>query len=294
MTVDSEHGAPRKSFLLGIGAQKAGTSWLHRYLNSHPQVNMGFVKEYHIFDALTIDEAYLKERYLVARLRQGEQVSATPIDKTIALFLTNTQHYFDYFSHLLNSNKTCLLTGDITPSYSGLSASTMAKIRAEILARGLDMKVVFIMRDPVERCISAMRMGLRNRGLHPSLEQEEHALRNLYASRPYLMRTNYHATIANLEEVFPPNEIHYAFYEHLFNDQSMQKLTQFLGINDEPADFEKTFNVSRTSNQIGTHLQREVALHYTDVYHSLASRFGEQNLPMNWQRQMSTLRTGVD
>ncbi len=41
-------------FLLGVGAQKAGTSWLHQQLHSRPDANFGFCKEYHIHDVLTV------------------------------------------------------------------------------------------------------------------------------------------------------------------------------------------------------------------------------------------------
>ena len=41
-------------FLLGVGAQKAGTSWLHQQLHQRSDADFGFLKEYHIHDALTI------------------------------------------------------------------------------------------------------------------------------------------------------------------------------------------------------------------------------------------------
>ena len=38
-----------KTVLFGIGAQKAGTSWLHSVLSSHPECHLP-VKEVHYFD----------------------------------------------------------------------------------------------------------------------------------------------------------------------------------------------------------------------------------------------------
>ena len=38
-------------FVLGVGSQKAGTSWLHKQLDNNKNFNMGFTKEYHIWDA---------------------------------------------------------------------------------------------------------------------------------------------------------------------------------------------------------------------------------------------------
>ena len=44
-------------FLLGLGAQKAGTSWLHAQLNRRRDADFGFLKEYHIHDALPLPAA---------------------------------------------------------------------------------------------------------------------------------------------------------------------------------------------------------------------------------------------
>ena len=38
------------TLLFGIGAAKAGTTWLYRYLAAHPEVRLPAVKELHYFD----------------------------------------------------------------------------------------------------------------------------------------------------------------------------------------------------------------------------------------------------
>ena len=43
---------PGDSFFVGIGAQKAATSWLADYLDGHPQVGFSPIKELHYFDAV--------------------------------------------------------------------------------------------------------------------------------------------------------------------------------------------------------------------------------------------------
>ena len=40
------------TLLFGIGATKAGTSWLHAWLSGHPEVHLWPHKELHYFDAL--------------------------------------------------------------------------------------------------------------------------------------------------------------------------------------------------------------------------------------------------
>ena len=43
-----------KTFILGIGAQRCGTTWFYEYLSQYENFNGGFAKEYHIWDALDI------------------------------------------------------------------------------------------------------------------------------------------------------------------------------------------------------------------------------------------------
>src|SRR5262245_149682 len=39
-----------KTLVLGIGAQKTGTTWLHRYLSRRPEIYIAPIKERHYFD----------------------------------------------------------------------------------------------------------------------------------------------------------------------------------------------------------------------------------------------------
>ena len=41
-----------KTFVLGLGAQKSGSTWLHSYLNHFSFSDFGPVKEYHIWDGV--------------------------------------------------------------------------------------------------------------------------------------------------------------------------------------------------------------------------------------------------
>ena len=44
------------TFVLGAGAQKAGTTWLHAYLSHFDDVDFGPIKEYHVWDGLSVPE----------------------------------------------------------------------------------------------------------------------------------------------------------------------------------------------------------------------------------------------
>ena len=44
-----------KQFILGVGCQKGGTTWIYDQLSKLEQVDFGFKKEYHVFDTLYIE-----------------------------------------------------------------------------------------------------------------------------------------------------------------------------------------------------------------------------------------------
>src|SRR6188472_2567371 len=42
----------QKTLLLGIGGQRCGSTWLYRYLKSHPEIWMSDLKEMHFWDEI--------------------------------------------------------------------------------------------------------------------------------------------------------------------------------------------------------------------------------------------------
>jgi hypothetical protein len=48
--------ADDKLFVLGLGAQQAGTTWVWKYLSQMNGADFGFAKEYHVFDTIHLPE----------------------------------------------------------------------------------------------------------------------------------------------------------------------------------------------------------------------------------------------
>jgi len=174
-------------FLLRVGAQKAGTSWLHQQLHSRPDANFGFCKEYHIHDVLTV----LKP----IRYRQQQGSLLRPHTLRRQRFFSEPHRHYDYFCGLLRRPH-IRLTRNITPSYPYLSAQTLTTIQSEFSQRGIPVRQVFLMRDPVEHIISSQRMKLRKRGQR-NQEEEIQALRSLVNKLPkrFSIRSNYAHTL---------------------------------------------------------------------------------------------------
>jgi hypothetical protein len=276
-------------FLLGVGGQKCGTSWLHDMLMRSVEVDMGFNKEYHIFDARTLPEC---ARFRDGTLKRYDELAAAgrpaPPDTKLALrthFLREPNTYYDYFAQRLAAPG-IRLTGDITPSYSGLSTDTLAEIRDGMAARDVPTRVVFLMRDPVERSWSALRMSRRevarkNPGHVFKLSEFEH-LRASYKKPNYELRANYAATLARLEAVFAPGDIFLEFYETLFAQDVIDRFCAFAGIAPIDADMDKQVNPSPKTSAIPEEVAAEMAVHYAYIYRRLADRFGAAHLKSIW------------
>lgn len=244
----------KKIFVLGVGAQKSGTTWLHKYLSINVNVNFGARKEYHIFDYLYI--------------KNCKGFVASKDDKLRHRLQNEEGAYEEYFSSLI-CNKVNI-TGDITPSYAGLPADCFRLIRSKIESSGFDLKVVFLMRDPFERCWSAVRM-LRKREKIELSELDQ--LKAAYRSDNFIFRTAYNRTIEALETAFTKEQIYYGIYEELFSDQRIEEISKFIGVPFRPEFSSKKWNVSPKLSDAPVALKNEIKKFYSEVYEFCFERF---------------------
>ena len=224
-------------FVLGIGAQKAGTSWLYGALSKQRNVNFGLKKEYHIWDAKFND------------LMKGFKSDIkNPVDAgeiLISLMQNDDDVYGRYFKSLIKG-EVCI-TGDITPSYSSLGSNDFFHIKKLLVHYGFNVKVIFLLRDPLERIWSALRMGKRNAERNGKEITEDELIQNLIHSidaPQHQVRGNYLGTIANVERQFSSSEIHYELYENLFTARAVSALGDFLGFELKGLNFDTRINAS--------------------------------------------------
>ena len=132
-----------KLFVLGVGAPKTGTTWLHSYLSSSDRCRMGCLKEYHIWDAKFIESCSV--------MRMGLKNFKPSKSFFVRYMMQNISGFYEYYFNSITSNRLDI-TGDITPAYCGLSRDKLALVKAKMECAGFKVKVIFLMRDPVERC----------------------------------------------------------------------------------------------------------------------------------------------
>jgi hypothetical protein len=260
----------KKTFILGVGAQKAGTTWLYHHLSHQPNFNMGCMKEYHVFDALTFDDCH---KFLISSFRKIFKTKRfLPYPLYCAYIRYKMQNlpefYGAYFSRLISG--TIDSTGDITPAYSVLTSDTFKKIKDELEKNGFEVKVVFLLRDPFERCWSAVRMFSR---MKKYVIDEEKALRHEFMTKGFVFRTNYKRTIEAIESVFEKKNVYYGIYEEMFQGQRMAELSEFCGVIPKYEFLTKEFNVSKKTVGIDEGLKKEIINFYVDTYRFCNDRF---------------------
>ena len=250
----------RKVFLLGLGTQKAASTWLVKYLAKEKGVRFGFAAKYHIWDVA-------EEQYVPP---------AMPRDRNeLRRFLMRRfpPYYFHHFAKILKDNDV-RLTGDLSPSYCSLPQERIRYIAERFARRGIDTKAVFLMRDPVERCISAAAMWRRKSATAADLSVEEVLLRR-YDSPNYEARTRYPATINAGRAALGHDKLHIGIFENMFEEANLRALTNFLGVSLKTDKASDVRNAGEREKPVSEETRAIVANHYRDVYMDCARLFPE-------------------
>jgi hypothetical protein len=273
------------NFLLGVGAQRCGTTWIHHYLAQHPSVFVSPYKELHVFDVmfapeasgLTREKRFERLRLLVERVLRGEPVDRGALAIALERYRLSlgTAAYLGYFRSYVRPEHRVM--GEITPSYSLVPASGWRFVREFLLGEKLAPRVLFVMRDPVERMYSQLRLNQ-----HMGMAQVRDAYASALETPGVVLRTRYDLTLAALEAEFRPEELLLLFYEELFRPRAVEDLCRFLGIEARPADFSARLNTAPDVGAIDPAFRRAARERLAPVYDFCAARFGRERLRALW------------
>ncbi|MBN9023716.1 MAG: sulfotransferase [Rhizobiales bacterium] len=183
---DASAGPPMPALLAGddargpdficIGAQKAGTRWLFDQLAFHPDFWMPPIKELHYLNGSKRFQRFARpllesaERNLVATNRRRARRIERPLDPQdidwlkARLWLHKQPIDLDRYARLFEPRGT-RIAGDICPPYAIIPDAEAAAVRA----RFTDARIVYLVRDPLDRFWSQYCMILRS---HPEPKPE--------------------------------------------------------------------------------------------------------------------------
>ena len=228
------HEAPQ---FLGIGAQKAATTWLYRCLRVHPGIWLPPVKELHYFTHRSEDRhpgvvgrlwgtdwvnRRLRRIMRPRLLSDLRSLDVARLRWDLRFFLGRRS---DAWYESLFRAGSPRVTGEITPEYALLSAEEVGGVRAAFPR----LRILYLMRDPIDRAWSHMRMLARLRGL--SLDSEETAL-TLARDPTVVARSDYRGTLDAWGRHYPPDRIFTGFLEEVRSDPRalLTRIFAFLGV----------------------------------------------------------------
>ncbi|MGP6087378.1 sulfotransferase [Antarctobacter jejuensis] len=277
-----------KTILICVGGTKCATSWLHGYLDSLPGVSASPLKEMHFFNrkfpqnALSDMDLLAVRRLMLYLSKAPDPVAMLNGAPGVQAALDRVQMIYDddaYFGHFarLCTGETRVLC-DVTPAYSVLGAEGFAWMRAVCLEQGMRLRVVFVMRDPVDRFWSQLRHMQQQTIIDDAVKAWPTALQ----SSAILARGDYRATVSALDESLAEGEVLYLFYESLMQEANLRRLCDFAGAPWQAAET----GVRRNETEVRSDLPEDAraAFHaaLTPQYAFCHERFGAE-VPVGWQ-----------
>lgn len=228
---------------IGIGAQRAGTTWLGYNLQLHPRIWIPTVKEVHYFDQKindpknpavrlygnlfgkrTVDRRW--RRQVRNRLRrQREKFSRED-------FLWDSKYYVgtpndEWYASLFGRGEGTM-SGEITPAYSTLGRGAVSHVHDLVP----EAKILFMMRNPIERAWSQAVMRLDIAGNNNAEAVRYERLRRDFESEDSRARADYLRTLRNWGAFYPEERIFVGFLEdvHFFPTELLSSVYGFLGV----------------------------------------------------------------
>lgn len=173
------------------GGQKCGTTWIQHVLDENPR----------FFCPPTRPEIHFFDRCY--------------------------QEGFPFYESLYRKADPSQVTVDVTPDYLGLGQWIAGRIKEYENYSSQPVKLLFVLRDPVERLVSAYKMRFRKGQIEHPVEIPE---------APGLLDYGlYYRQLCHFFSHFPENRIKLFLFEEIFSEETgfFEELGDFVGL-DEP------------------------------------------------------------
>jgi len=225
------------NFLL-VGAMKCGTSSLYHYLNEHPQIYLPDIKEPKLF----ISSTFLKK----------EELNNVLLKHNTSAYV----HNFNDYKRLYSKVKYEIAIGEATPHYLFTYQTTIPLIKKYLG----DIKIIIILRNPINRAFSAYKHNRRyntntnrfNEDLSfiHALKMEEARIQKRDYPLMFFYKNMglYYNQVKSYKDNF--SQVLVCKYEDLVNDQSslMNRIYTFLEVdNNFKPNLEVKYNVAQSS-----------------------------------------------
>jgi hypothetical protein len=279
-----------------IGAQKAGTTWLHHNLGKHPQIWLPPVKEVHYLDhkppgltkRLFGRPSHLREarRYFFKSLgtavRSG---SLTDLGWAARYWLA---HRDDLWYQSLFPDLPGIVTGEVCPGYARMNENAVRALHDKAPAA----RIIYLLRNPVDRAWSTTVMHF-NKPKFGGIGKASDAdiLAHIHDQRTH-RHSDYRSNLANWERYYG-ERLHVGFFDELVENPAtfLRGVLEFLGMDASdvviPQDVRKRRNEG-TMRRIPEHFLLPLTELYREQIVDLDAKFANEHTA-RWRSSLDQL-----
>jgi len=214
-----------------IGANKAGTTSVANYLNISKEIKISKIKEPMFFTSIYTEKNSI------------DKSSATLANPYKVLSLKEYSKLFE------SSDSNIRLYGEASTSYLA-NPKTAAPLIRSIIS---DVKLIAILREPIDRALSAYKMtfgnGMEKRSFDQIIEDfykmnKNLKIRDRQGVKHYIENGFYYQLLEVYYKYFPEKNILLLKYDELVNNPKlfMKKIFDFLCVTPYEIDFSKKYN----------------------------------------------------
>ncbi|MBE9043860.1 sulfotransferase [Pleurocapsales cyanobacterium LEGE 10410] len=250
----------QKNFILGIGSQRAGSTFITELLNQHPEIAIHPLKELHYFDTVfgLRNESVLKEFSQAQFDREINKVCNAKdlsfVNPKWQWYLKTNQQllktsvskikYLDLFANVTNIDN-IKFTGECTPEYMLLNLSQIEVMKSIVG----DAHIIIMCRNPVKRMISSFRLlleGFKQNMSHTQESYDAFFLKLINNNDNWIVRqmnyNNYSKIIDYYSKVF--DKVLYLSYDDLIDNPQniLDLLSQFVDLDFSSKNMISLFN----------------------------------------------------
>ena len=265
-----------------IGAPRTGSTWLHLNLQRHPDVWVPPCKNITYFHPrFQIYRVQKFRRHWKEAFVDGDPATSDWYRRFFTRPFVDDRWYQDLFPR----GKT---TGEVAEAYCALERDEVRRLHAT----APDARIIYVLRNPVERALSQAKLGMVVRK-HRRIDEvpADEFLRHI-DSPGSRARTRYSRTLDLWSAFFPCKQLLILFYEDLAKDprDHLRTICRFIGVDFNERYFGETMTAMAKKSIDGSLpdvVVRHAARQYREEVAELAARFGGP--ARQWQRSVEEI-----
>lgn len=214
-----------EKFLVCFGCQRGGTTWLDDQLRRHPDFNFLPRKEIRYLDPIYVHDFKQIQKQRVGEFRQringlgdnsfpiGSQQARNLVWHARYSFVSREDYTDAWYVGLYDGCDRSKVAGDFSPDYSLLPDEGVAHL-ARLAPQA---RLIFILRDPVDRTISGSTYVLRHRK-EISEEEAQKVVRDIAVTKLQDDFSNYREILGRFQKHFPGDAVRVIFHDDIKKD----------------------------------------------------------------------------